>query len=420
MVDLLQEGHDTLLKTHSLFWDENARKYLNKNGSEGSYDQSGVYAVWPLSVMAQALVDGARAFPSEIMPLLRPTFQTFERYYNPKYKAYAASEYFDGNDDIYYDDNAQVASAFVTAYELTYDEYYYSKARENVEFLMTGWQNRPPHGIKWHLKHGPNTCSTAESGLAALRLARCERDENFRNQLVGFGLRCVHWIFDTLQDPNDGLIFDGFKQGETNEDGSPKIDDMKWTYNQGTPLSLAALCYSFSRDQSLLAKAQSLAMAVTDRGSLIFDRRADDHGRRYYKDGIFFYQLLAEGFADYHAILGRCGVSRESLDRTYDEAVREARYVIEYMKDTDSGGDGQGDGTGLYFQTFELFRIDEKRLEMYKDLTRKGRDLEPDEKERCVHEKDKPVEQRSLTHSMMANASAARVFFQTARLQREL
>lgn len=348
--------------------------------------------------------------------MIQPAFAVFDRYYTPKFKAYCASQYFDGNEDVYYDDDAQVASAYLTAYEVTRNPEYYEKGKALVQFLMTGWQRKEPHGVLWHVKNrGPNTCTTAECGLAALRLAKCEPDQKFRNRLISFANDCCHWVFEKMQDPTDKLICDGYDKNKKDEHGNYGINKMKWTYNQGTPISLASLLYTFTGDRWCIEKAQELALAVTDRKTEIFDRDTQNMEARYYRDGLFFYQLLAEGFADYHLYLGNAGVSQESLDRTRNEAVHMASYIHKYLKNEESG---------LYFQVLELFRIDEKRTKIYKEITGTEKKFEPHHGERTTakteEEKKVPLEKRQLTHSLISCASAARIFFQTARLQRDI
>lgn len=244
---------------------------------------------------------------------------------------------------------------------------------------MTGWDEQKPHGVQWHLTKCSNTCSTAKCGLAAIRLANLEQQNQARqHHLVAFSNKCMFWIFETLQDPEDLLIRGGVDPNKQREDGFFEINGTKWAYNQSTPSSLAAMCFSFTKDRRLLEMAQCLAMAVTNKNKNIFDRGPLDHSTRYYCDSLAFYQLLAEGFADYHLYLSG-GVSQESLQRTRDEAVREAWYLCNYLKDTgckssDNNDDGSSDGgnndgndgdeSELYFRGFELFILDEKRLKL--------------------------------------------------------
>lgn len=414
-VDANLEGYNTLLKTWHLFYNERKHNFLNKNKSEGSYDDSGKYTVWPLAVYLQALVDGCRIYPKELIPYLGPAFKVLEKYYTPKYRAYCASEYFNGNDDVYYDDNAQVASAFITAYEVTGDTNYLMKGDEVVRFLLTGYLNTAPGGVRWHVgKDGSNTCTTAESGLAAIRLVKFipqnqQNVQGFRNQLIQYAISCCRWIFDKLQDPEDHLICDGL---EPVKDDHGKIIDYKrnhckWTYNQGTPLSLCAILYYVTRDDWYKEQAEKLADAATDRNRELFDRTPELESARFYHDSVYFYQLLAEGFADF--ILYFEGRSPEPLvQRVKDESLRNMHYVYTYLYDPNDK---------LYFQTYELFRIDKPHYDQYLELTQgKGaRNYEPGDGEREKVD-GVPVEKRKLTKSLIACGAVARIFFQSARL----
>lgn len=403
-IDANSEGYDILRNTWMLFWNPGHGNFLNKNKSEGSYDSSGKYTVWPLSVMAQAIVDAARIYPREITPMIKPAFSVFDKYYSPKHQAYCASEYFNGNEDIYYDDNAQVASALITAYEVTGDPDYLQKGMRNVQFLMTGYdRSGSPGGVRWHIgKKGSNACTTAECGLAALRLAK--HIKNDTRPFIEFGIACCRWLFDNLQDPDDKLICDGMEP--TNDAHTKyKRNDTKWTYNQGTPISLCCLLYYFTRDEWYKGKAEELAAAVTNRETAIFDRDTPNREARYYRDSVYFYQLLAEGFADFMLYLGDRS-PREVVDKVREETLHTLKYVHKYLRDPNDG---------LYFQTFELYKINEDTFEAFKRLTGESKPYQPTEGEREKRD-DMPVGNRPHTKSLISCASAARIFFQSARL----
>lgn len=388
-----------------LFWNGGQATFINPNKSEGSYDQTGKYAVWPLSVICQSIVDGCRIYPNEFRPMLKPAFDVLDRYYCPKLQAYTAAQYFEGNDDIYLDDNAQVASALLTAFEVTGDPMYLEKGRRNVQFLMTGFERTGnPGGVRWHIsKNVFNTCTTAECGLAALRLAKFVNHDP--RPYIDFAVACCRWIFDRLQDPEDKLIWDGFDPRPDNPN-EYQVTQHKWTYNQGTPLSLCCMLYYFTRDEWYKNKAEELAMAVTDRNTAIFDRDTPNMEARHYRDSVFFYQLLAEGFADFMLYLGDKS-PEHVVNRVREESLHTLKYVHKYLKDP---------ADGLYFQTFELFRINEHTYEAFKALTGENKPYEPAATERENVEVSIAVEQRPLTKSLISCASAARIFFQTARI----
>lgn len=381
-----------------MFWDRFQGSFINKNNSEGSYNSEGNYVVWPLAITAQAVVDSARIFPDETMPMLKPVFQSFEKYYSPKRGAYCASYYFEGNDDVYYDDNAQIASAFLTAFEVTKDRYYLDKGLENVNFLMTGEEKGRYGGVKWHVaKEGSTTCTTAEVGIACLRAARFVEQNSV---YVEFAKKCADWIFERVKD-SDGLICDGL----VNDDkGGLRLNEAKWTYNQGTPITLCCLLYAYTQDDIHKQRAEALALATTDHNTAIFDRDTLNMDRRYYRDSTFFYQLLAEGLADFLLYFGQISPSNV-VNQVGGELLHTIQYVYKFLRDPSDG---------LYWQTFELNRINKETYQKFQEFLGENKQYTPNPGER--EKSDKPVEERRMTKVLIGCGSAARIFFQTARV----
>lgn len=380
-----------------MFWNDQQGAYINSNNSEGSYSE-GRYVLWPVAVFNQAIVDGARIYPREIQPILAPAFQAYDHYYSKEYHAYCASYDFNGNQDIYYDDNAQVASSFLTAYEVTGCREYLDKGIENVHFLMGGQQK--DGGVRWHIaKEGCNTCSTAECGIAAMRLAKFA----INNQMyIEFARRCCDWIFNNVQ-AEDKLICDGL---ESDGHGGLKRNDTKWTYNQGTPLTLCSLLYAFTKDEAYFARAEELALAVTDHNTAIFDRDTLNMDARHYRDHTYFYQLLAEGLADF-LLFFEGKAKPETVSQIKGELLHTIKYVHEYLRDPSDG---------LYFQSFEVYRISKEHWEQFKTLTGENKQYQPSGAEREKADERIPLDQRKLVKSLMGTAASARVFFQTARV----
>jgi hypothetical protein len=380
-----------------MFWDPKQLSYHNSNNSEGSYSE-GRYVLWPVSVFNQAIADAARIYPKEISPMLAPAFRAYDHYYSKEYHAYCASYDFNGNRDIYYDDNAQVASSFLSAYEVTGDRIYLDKGVENVHFLMGGQQQ--DGGVRWHIaKEGCNTCTTAECGIAAMRLARFVQN----NQVyIQFAKKCCDWIFNKVQ-ADDKLICDGL---ESDGHGGLKRNDTKWTYNQGTPLTLCSLLYAFTKEEIYFERAHELALAVTDHNTAIFDRDTLNMDARYYRDHTYFYQLLAEGLADY-LLFFESKSPPETGNQIKGELMHTIKYVYEYLRDpTDQ----------LYYQSFEIFRISKDHWERFKQLTGEGKEYQPSGAERETADDSVPMDNRKLVKCLMGTASAARIFFQTARV----
>lgn len=394
---------------------ERAQKQFASHGSytsnppcDGCYDDKGTFCVWPVAVFAQAVVDGARIYPKKLGPLIPKVFEAFKPYETQEFPSVCtASKYFEGNKDIYFDDNAQIASAYITAYEVTGEKSYLDKGRNIVRWLMTGYDaTGEPGGVRWHVqKIGSNACTTSESACAALRLAKYVPNE--ASYYYDFARDCVKWVLHRLQDPEDGLIRDGV---EHHEGRGFSINDQKWTYNQGTTISALAGLYGVTSDQWYLKEAEKLVQAVCNPNTTIFDRDTQNEFR-YYRDNIYFYQLLAEGFADF---LLYCGsdTDQKNVQLVTEQAKRNLVYVHQYLRDSKDG---------LYFQTFEIFRITPELAQEFDRLTGEGRKFEPSEGERAKGKYEKePVEKRPLVKTLLGQGGAARTFFQTARIVPEL
>lgn len=396
------EGLSIVEKAQKTFYSHGT--YSSNPPCDGCYDDKGTFCVWPVAVFAQAVVDGARIYPKELKPLIPKAFEAFKPYETREYPSVCtASKYFDGNKDIYFDDNAQIASAYITAYEVTGEKTYLDKGRNIVRFLMTGYDSTgEPGGVRWHVgKTGSNSCTTSESACAALRLAKYVPNE--ASYYIDFARDCVKWVLHRLQDPEDWLIRDGV---EYHDGQGFSVNDMKWTYNQGTTISALAGLYGITHDQWYLKEAEKIIRAVCDPNTTIFDRDTQPEFR-YYRDNVYFYQLLAEGFADF---LLFCG---DDTDPKYaqlaaEQAKRNLVYIHQYLRDPKDG---------LYFQTFEIFRITPELAQQFDSLTGENRKFEPSEGERAKGKYEKePVEKRPLIKTLLGQGGAARVFFQSARV----
>lgn len=407
MIDCNAEGYRLVRASWQRFWDGKATSYKIHDKSGGAYDGDGHITVWPIAVNVQALIDAYRIFPKEVEPMMNMGLDSFHHYYNPQYKAYSASFSFPGNKDLYYDDNAQVASCFLSAYEVTQNRKWLDKAVEVVEFLMTGLyspSSKYGGGVRWHVsKEGANSISTSESGLAAMRLARFVQNNE---RYIEFGKKCAQFIFTKVR-CNDKLIGDGL---EDDPNGGLKPNESKWTYNQGVPISLCCALYLATRDEQYYNWAAELAHVVTDHNTAIFDRDTRNMDARYYRDQTCFYQLLAEGLADFMLHFG--AKAPESLKRQIiHEMGRTGQYVATYLRNP---------ADGLYFQTFELFRLDREHYEQFKQLTGENKDYQPSGSERESAKDKVPIEDRKMITSFMGCGAAARIFFQTARVVPQL
>lgn len=387
------EGYSVTRNMWMKYYNASQGTFIAPKKCTGCYNDD-KFVIWAVSVAAQAIVDGARIY-KEFVPLVDPAISIFVKYQNKHLRGYSAAEN-DGNDkDIYYDDDAQVASAMITAYEVTGNKKYLDQGRELVRFLMGGWNNNPnaktKGGMKWHLTNAYlNACTTAETAKACLQISKFIPNE--ANIYIDFAAKCIDWQIQVLRSSDDGLIMDGV------QDTAFEPNNTKWTYNAGTTLSAASHLYHITKDHKWKDIADDLAKASINRNVFFYDRDYSND-KRYWRDPSYFVQLLIEGLADY--LLFIANDAPEGLPQKIEEEIR--RHLImfyEYMKDPNDGS---------YIQSFEphlTYRevYDSKYKAEFGD--RKGWSLKRDDKG------DGDVPQKCL----MGYGSAARVFFQGARV----
>ncbi|GEQ71399.1 hypothetical protein JCM33374_g5082 [Metschnikowia sp. JCM 33374] len=369
------------------YYDEHNKTFVARKKCSGCYNDDR-FVIWAVSVAVQAIVDGARIYP-ELLPLIGPAVDTFKKYKNNQTKGYSAAENSGSDNDIYYDDDAQVASAIITAYEVTGDKKYLDLGRELVRFLMGGWHPEIG-GVKWHVsKTYVNSCTTAEVAKACLQISEFLPEE--ANVYVDFAAKCIDWQVQTLQDHGDKCIMDGIQP-----DGR-KIDEVKITYNTGTTLSAASHLYKITKDQKWKDIANDLANAAINRNSPFYDRDYGDD-QRYWRDPSYFNQLLIEGLADYLLYVGS-EVPQDLPPKIASEIERHLKIFYKYSKDPEDG---------LYIQSFEphlTFREIYEREYKQEFGGKKEHGLRDDDKDGDAPQK-----------CLMGLASAARVFFQGARV----
>lgn len=385
------EGYNVVRNMWIKFYNKSQKQFVAPEKCAGCYNND-KFVIWAVSVAAQAVVDGARIY-KELVPLVDPAIMTFQKYKNDSLKGYSAAENSGSDRDIYYDDDAQVCSAMLTAYEVTGNKKYLDQGRELTRFLMGGWNDedcKNKGGVKWHVdKNYLNACTTAEVAKCCLQIAKFIPNES--KTYIDFAAKCIDWQIKVLQDPKDKLIMDGI---HTESDGP---DNAKWSYNLGTTLSGAAHLYHYTKDDHWKKIADELAKAGIDRNVTIYDR---DYGmdKRYWRDASYFVQLLIEGLADY--LLYVDNPPDDLPEKIEQEIQRHLVMFYEYMRDPNDG---------LYLQSFEP-HITYKEIydTKYKEQFggKKGWGLKGEDKDK----KGNPQK------CLMGCGSAARVFFQGARV----
>lgn len=382
------EGERLTKQTIATFYDAKARIWKPPVESSESVGTQG-YTFWPSLLGWQAVIEAAKVDGKRWKPEIATYYDSLEQYFDKADHAYCAWTYFPGNDDKFYDDNTWAAVACMEAFEVTGDTRYRLRAIEIFDgFVKGGWDSRG--GLRWGTKAGiedrkdRTVSATAAGALAALLIGRTH--DRKANQ--EWAKRALAWI-KGLSQPG-GLIQDGLK-----DDGTllPTV----WTYNTGVPIRAAVEYVRQTGDKDTRAWAIRMGDACLDRKqSPMFDGAVTDLNKRYWWDGTYFVHYLVDGLRE---------LSRFTKDPKYtNESRREADYIRTYLKDSD----------GLYLRNMRLWTIDTARTESFYKLTgQTAPALAADSSERSSEAsvKDKPVAERPLAKTLLANAGAARMFW---------
>lgn len=378
------EGFKIVSNIVKHFWNRNKCAFVNSTGGTGDFE--GGYVVWPASIAVQAVIDAAR-INKNYTQMLHETMAALDKYFDPKTKGFSPTSM---GGEFYSDDSAQAVICYITAYEVTHDKKFLDRAVEGTKFLM-GMADQDQGGVRWKMgQAGVNAVSTAECGMAAAMLAKYVQPNN---SYIEFGDYCYQFIFNKML--NNGLIADGLEGDEG------KFNPMKWTYNQGTPLTLCAHMFTLTKDEKYFNAAHDLARSATDTNTEIFDRETGDHNVRFYRDSLKFYQLLAAGFADYLMVFGD---RDEQLSQKILNTVNRHLYLIfNFMVLPNQ--------EAMYHGNLKIYDIDEARAEIFNKMTGENKVCSFDREERKGGK-----EKGDFATNLMNMGSAARVFFQSARI----
>ncbi|RPA96474.1 hypothetical protein L873DRAFT_1811333 [Choiromyces venosus 120613-1] len=379
----------------STFWDEERQHFRAAKKTSETVDSWNGYVVWPFIIAIEALLEAEFTNPGTFTVKIATSLEAVEKFYSSEYGAYTAWLAFQGNHDIYYDDNAQVAIALLRAYNIpsVSKPVYLERAKRIVEFLFTGWDAANGGGMKWHVeKDVRNAISTSLAGVAVLQLVKTERgvvvDGKNEEELIAFARGCVEWVLDQLQ-VESGLIMDGVGGGPT------------YTYNTGVPLHLLCLLQELAPTPDLPAKAEKLAAAAIDNTKSLFELTVQKVEFRFWWDNTYFLQLLIEGLISY----SRTYAATQSLTvgKVTEEMERQLRYVKTYIVDS---------GDGLYWRGLRLYTISQEKLEVYRQFTGDNRQPEYDQEERVMDDASMalPIAERELCKTLLGCGGAARTF----------
>ncbi|ODV59409.1 glycoside hydrolase family 76 protein [Ascoidea rubescens DSM 1968] len=378
-IDPAQEGANIIHKLWQRFWDDSTSQFLSDPTCS---DQRSTHVVWDTTVTFQAIADAEILFPTQFSSHLSLVYNRLQNYKNSQLNVYSASTNKDL--DIYLDDNAQIASAFITAFEATNNETYLNDAITIVNFLSSNWDTQYNGGVYWKYQHAYRaSISTSESALAALRIYRYTGNQTF----LDFGAKCMDWILETLLDPSDNLIYDGITAETTNKG--------KLSYHVGTALSATSYLHRITGLSKWQQYSEILSYAATSRETAIYYRDLPQLDKRFWNNPLKYSELLFEGLAEYLLF------SNPTDYQVKNELLREARYIYKWLKSDDDG---------LYFQTTQLNKLtqdifDEMCVVFETDIF----EYDPDPSEYCDGDTSNPIKR-----TLLATAAAARIFLQTS------
>lgn len=334
-------------------------------------------SVWNAAVAAKAVTDsydGLRAY--SVAQLLITNYQ------NPQgwFLALTAKD-----NDCYTDDNAQVVWALVESYQVTRNAAHLAAAQQVVGLIRSQWFANGG-GVRW-LVNGNYlaSISTAEAALAAMRVYDVAPDP----ALVLFADQCVEWLFANLQDPKDGLFYDG--KDATNG----QVNTGKLTYLVGTTMSALAYLYKYTGNSNYVAQAIELGAASVNRT-----------GAFYLSSGIWnnpleYLHLLFAGFADLVTLAPPVSDTQGRLYQYFvQEVTRQAQYVFQYL---------QINGSGSY--TSDIYSFLQLVFQNFAANNSPTQGYEPDPGNFC----NGNVNGANL-RSLMDNASALQIFHEVSRV----
>ncbi|CUS10899.1 unnamed protein product [Tuber aestivum] len=398
------------------FWDAERQHFRTPKKSSGTVGATNLtldvashwngYVIWPFIIGVEALLEAEAANPGSFTAETSASLEAVEKFYSSEYGAYTAWLAFEGNRDIYYDDNAQVAIALLRAYNIpsVSNPVYLTRAKRILDFLFTGWDSANGGGMKWHVeKTVRNAISTSLTAVAVLQFVKTDRQiadaagggaaagvaDKTEAELIAFARQCVQWVLDELQ-LDSGLIMDGVGGGPTYT-----------SYNTGVPLHAICLLQELDPTYDLAAKAGKLAAAAVDKEKSLFELTVANVEYRFWWDNTYFLQLLVEGLISYAKTYA--ATQPAIAQRVVGEMDRQLRYVRAYIVDSSDG---------LYWRSLRLYAISQEKLAIYRQLTGDNRDPEYDQEERVMDDANLalPIAERELCKTLLGNGGVSRTF----------
>jgi len=204
---LLSYGLDTYNKTVSSLLVPNGNglfaETASLNGARSGGD-SGFSYVWPASTQMRVYDALVRIDPTTYTPILRQFSDQLDSHYWTSSTGGYRSGVSSGATQ-FYDDNAHIAVALMTAYNLTHDPVYLTRATATYNFVLSGEDDSPQSGgggIYFNTDRSfKDSAATLQGARAALLLYQATGQQHYLDDAT----RLYTWEKNTLQQP-DGLF----------------------------------------------------------------------------------------------------------------------------------------------------------------------------------------------------------------------
>ena len=164
----------------------------------------------------------------------------------------------------FYDDNSIVGINLVDAYEITKNEIFLDRARQVVQFLKSGeddklggalWWNEDQKDITGDANSNKPACSNGYATQFLLRYhSVCSASE--KADVLAFAKRLYNWLKTNLKDTDHCYWNDKNNQG--------MINKTKWTYNTGVMIQNGICLYRITGENGYLNDAIASAQGAYD------------------------------------------------------------------------------------------------------------------------------------------------------------
>ena len=237
-----------------------------------------------------------------------------------------------GSGDYYYDDNAWVCLQFLTAYELLGDSSMLDRAKELLDFFMTGIDDTLDGGIYWDKSFGSkNTCANGPVAICFLKAYKFTGEQSY----LDTGKSLVDWLNKKMLDGS--LYCDSIST-------SGSVNSWKAAYNQGTPIYASCLVYELTGESSYLTRAKRTATAAR---SLCFSVSGKGENQKVRMNGNPIYKSwcigwLMRGYYEFCEVTGGSNSAFDYMESVldYNESTKNSRgYYDPYFRTGDWAGE---------------------------------------------------------------------------------